>query len=424
MNFEEEYTISPTFRFSLWGMIALIVIGIAACFIFKTEITVKGLARTLPEGDVWKIYAQTDGIVKEYNIYNGKEVKQGDILITLEDDVHRQNISNIEKSIKEYTCLKESYDYLLSLKDDELYGDVKYKLRSDECVAFNVSLHHTSLLKRLIQLQLKEKQYNDKIQSLTEEKTLLEDILTLSRDNFERQEKLYAQKLTTLLNFEQAQQSYLQIKKQFSSLESDISNLQSQLKLSQKERETEISNSRYAWSMNGAQFQQDINEQNVLLSMQKDAQNRSVIIAPIDGIIDNKSVNGKGDIVNRQVEIASIIPQDQDLIVRADFLNRDIGLVNKGQKAWIKLDAFPMERYELLEGEVTHISSESVLKDVNWFYGVDIRLNQQFIRQNNSKYPLKSGLTGEVDIVVGKRRLISFLFEPIFRAFYEVAKEP
>ncbi len=266
--------------------------------------------------------------------------------------------------------------------------------------------------------------YNDKIQSLTEEKTLLEDILTLSQDNFERQEKLYKQKLTTLLNFEQAQQSFLQIKKQFSSLESDISNLQSQLKLSQKERETEISNSRYAWSMNGAQFQQDINEQNVLLSMQKDAQNRSVIIAPIDGIIDNKSVNGKGDIVNRQVEIASIIPQDQDLIVRADFLNRDIGLVNKGQKAWIKLDAFPMERYELLEGEVTHISSESVLKDVNWFYGVDIRLNQQFIRQNNSKYPLKSGLTGEVDIVVGKRRLISFLFEPIFRAFYEVAKEP
>ncbi len=424
MNIEKEYKISPTFRLTLWGVIIVFIIGFASSFIFKTEITVKGTARTLPKGDVWKIYSQMDGIVAYYDIFNGKEVKKGDVLITLEDDIYNKNITNIQKSLEESRCLSDSYTFLLSLTDEELYKDLETNEKQNKCVAFNISLHYGRLFKQLNQLKLTENQYEDKIRSYTEEKALLTDIVALSHDNFERQEKLYQKKLTTLLNLEQSQQSYLQSKQRLSELESEISTLKYRIELSQKERETEINNSRYSWFMARTGSQQDITEYTILLNTEKNIKERTSITAPVDGIIDNKNINGVGDIVNRQIEIASIIPQGEDLIIRADFLNRDIGLVNKGQTAWIKLDAFPMERYELLEGEVMHISSESILKKNEWFYSVDIRLEKQYIMEKDIKHPLKSGMTGEADIVVGKRRFISFLFEPIFRAFYEVAKEP
>lgn len=424
MNIDKDYKISPSFRFTLWGVIGVFVLALISSFIFQTEITVKGQARTLPKGDVWKIHSQMDGIISSYHIFNGKEVKKGETLITLEDDIYRKNINNIKESLAESQCLTDSYSFLLSLSDEELYQDINLDNQKDKCVAFNVSLHFGRLFKQLNQLKLTEKQYEDKIKSYGAEKLLLTDIAQLSRDNFERQEKLYEKKLTTLLNFEQAQQSYLSSQQRLSELNSEISTLEYRLKLSQKERETEINNNRYSWFMNRASSQQDVNEFTIALDTEKHIQERTTITAPIDGIIDNKNINGVGDIVSQQVEIASIIPSGEDLIVRANFLNRDIGLVSKGQKAWIKLDAFPMERYELLEGKVTHISSESVLLNNEWFYAVDIHLNRQYILEKTLKHPLKSGMTGEADIVVGKRRLISFLFEPIFRAFYEVAKEP
>ncbi len=424
MNMDKDYKISPSFRFSLWGFMGFFVIALISSFIFKTEITVKGQARTLPKGDVWKIHTQMDGIVSSYHLFNGKEVKKGDILLTLEDDIYRKNIHNLKQSLAESQCLTESYTFLLSLSDEELYQDIQHDEKDDKCVSFNISLHFGRLFKQLNQLKLTEKQYEDKIKSYEAEKILLTDIAQLNRDNFERQEKLYEKKLTTLLNFEQAQQAYLGSQQRLSEINSEISTLNYRLQLSQKERETEINNNRYSWFMNRASSQQDVNEFAISLDREEHLKERSIITAPIDGIIDNKNINGVGDIVTQQTEIASIIPLGEDLIVRAHFLNRDIGLVNKGQKSWIKLDAFPMERYELLEGEVTHISSESVLLNNEWFYAVDIRLSRQYILEKTLKHPLKSGMTGEADIVVGQRRLISFLFEPIFRAFYEVAKEP
>ncbi len=424
IDFAKNYKISPTFRMVTWGLFIIIVLGIAASIIFKTEIIVKGEARTLPRGDVWKIVAQSSGDVVDYNIFNGKQVKKGELLIALDDSVHRQNINNVKQNLNEYQCLHDVYDFLLQQDDAVFYQELDNVNNGNECVAFNISLQHKQIFKKLSQLRLQEVQYGNQLRGLQEEKLLLDDILKLSADELQRKKSLLEQKLISLSNYDEVQKTYLQLKQRASELDVNVSEYEYLLEQSIKDREMEINNSRYTWSMNKLNLQQDMNDNRLMVNQEEYAVKQSRILAPIDGIIDNKKVNGKGDFVQASSEVLSIIPSGQDLIVRVDFLNRDIGLIKQDQEAWVKLDAFPMERYELLKGKVIRVSSESILKGAEWFYSIDIELEKQYIMQNGVRYDLKSGMTGEADIIVGKRRFIAFLFEPIVRALHEVAKEP
>ena len=48
----------------------------------------------------------------------------------------------------------------------------------------------------------------------------------------------------------------------------------------------------------------------------------------------------------------AIVPDDSGIEIEAMVLNQDIGFVEEGQKAVIKLDAFPFTRYGTVPGKI------------------------------------------------------------------------
>lgn len=54
-----------------------------------------------------------------------------------------------------------------------------------------------------------------------------------------------------------------------------------------------------------------------------------------------------------------IVPNAQALEVEAMVLNRDIGFVNEGQTATVKVDAFPFTRYGFIEGKLVTVSKDA-----------------------------------------------------------------
>ena len=63
--------------------------------------------------------------------------------------------------------------------------------------------------------------------------------------------------------------------------------------------------------------------------------------------------------------IITIVPDGTPLVVEAMALNKDIGFLKEGQKAEVKLDTFPFQKYGTIKGKVVSISPDA-FEDERW----------------------------------------------------------
>ena len=87
------------------------------------------------------------------------------------------------------------------------------------------------------------------------------------------------------------------------------------------------------------------------------------INSPQDGIVFDSKARKEG-VISSGERILSIVPQD-GFYGEVFVPNKDIGFVKQGQKAKIRIDAFPFTRYGELDGSVTSIAADALPPDKN-----------------------------------------------------------
>lgn len=109
-----------------------------------------------------------------------------------------------------------------------------------------------------------------------------------------------------------------------------------------------------------------------------------------------------------------IVPDNQDNIAEVNLLNKDIGFIHLGQKAMIKIDAFPYTLYGTMEGEIINIAKDAVQHDqLGSIYPITIKLNRQTIKNNQREYRLIPGMSLTAEIITEQRRVIDYILSPI-----------
>ena len=82
-------------------------------------------------------------------------------------------------------------------------------------------------------------------------------------------------------------------------------------------------------------------------------QARMTLTSPIDGTVQQVAVTTIGQVVTPGQPLLVVVPSAGPIDVQAQVENKDIGFVEVGQEAIIKIDAFPFTRYGTLTGKVT-----------------------------------------------------------------------
>ena len=120
---------------------------------------------------------------------------------------------------------------------------------------------------------------------------------------------------------------------------------------------------------------------------------KTIITAPIDGIITEKTVEA-GETVNPG-SIVAVVTNLRDLWVEVFIAEADLGKIKLGDKAVVKVDAFPQEDFF---GEVTYISHEAEFTPKN-VQTKEERTNMVFkvkISVENADGRLKPGMPADV----------------------------
>lgn len=143
---------------------------------------------------------------------------------------------------------------------------------------------------------------------------------------------------------------------------------------------------------------------------------QSDIRSPVKGTIKQLLVNTVGGVVQPAKDIVEIVPSDDALLLEARIQPRDIAFLRPGQKALVKFTAYDFSVYGGLEATLEHIGADTITDDKgNAFYIVRVRTTRSGLGED-AKLPIIPGMVAEVDILTGKKSILSYIMKPVLRA--------
>jgi hemolysin D len=168
--------------------------------------------------------------------------------------------------------------------------------------------------------------------------------------------------------------------------------------------------------------------------------------APQAGTVKDIATTTEGAVVQPGSVILTLLPLGEPLFADVAIKNEDIGFIQVGQTAQVKLAAYPFQKYGLLTGKVVHVSADAT--EVNGqgasngnagggspssaanpasqvaTYKARIALSEQhLISPTGQKLQAGAGMQVTVEIHQGRRTVLEYLLSPVAKAVQEAGRE-
>jgi adhesin transport system membrane fusion protein len=144
-----------------------------------------------------------------------------------------------------------------------------------------------------------------------------------------------------------------------------------------------------------------------------DKVDKAQVKSPVRGRVQRLLANTVGGVVSPGKDIVEVVPLDDALVLEARVMPRDIAFIHPGQSATVKFTAYDFSIYGGLDASVENISPDTVVDEKgNAFYVVRVKTSQSHFGE---KLPIIPGMTAEVDILTGKKTVLSYLLKPVLR---------
>ena len=358
-------------------------------FLFNIDIISNAEGQVIPAGDVKTIQHLEGGIIDQILVKESDIVKMDDPLVILaatasEVDVDETQVQIDAKKIESIRLEAEINDFDVPIFDDslvnnrtelvnkslELFVSRKNKLEGDiKKVSAEIAQHQTA-----IDILIKQTEMSEQL--------LVEGIIT-EFAHYDLLKELNAAKGALETSLEEKEN----ITKQF------------------------VESARNARQV----AQREISELNETIKALKDNLERTVITAPVDGVVKNLFFVTIGGVIRPGEAILDIVPTKDNLIVEARLQESDIGFVKPGQSAVVKLSSADAVNFGQIDGIVDRISPDTE-QDENdnriVFYNIFVELDQNYFESKEKTYYLVPGVKVTASIQIGERTLANYLLSP------------
>ncbi len=148
------------------------------------------------------------------------------------------------------------------------------------------------------------------------------------------------------------------------------------------------------------------------------------LTAPVDGVVQQLTIHTTGGVVTAAQALMIVVPDSTEVTAEVSIANLDIGFVNAGQKAEVKLETFPYTRYGTVPATVNMVTADAVTDDKKGsYYPATLTLHKRSMSIDGKQVPLSPGMNVAAEIKTGQRRVIEYLLSPVQRAGSESLRE-
>jgi adhesin transport system membrane fusion protein len=173
--------------------------------------------------------------------------------------------------------------------------------------------------------------------------------------------------------------------------------------------------------------QEDLNAQSEALNDRTQLLEQTDMNAPSPGLVKSIRVTTLGGVVRAGDVVMELLPTQSGLVLEAKVYPGDIAFISVGQSANVKLDAFDSSIYGGFKGEVVYVSPDTLTEETQRgpqpYYRVHVRIGEKdFDNDKARRMDVRPGMTAQVDLVVSKRSVLSYLVNPVSKVMSQALR--
>ena len=397
----------------------IVIIGfiIWASFTKVNEI-VRGKGQVIPSGNNKIVQNLEGGIVEKIYVKKGEFVKKGQPLVKIKNQKSLSYLEATKAKILAYEIKIKRLQAEANGSNQLVYSD-KIKKIAPQIVKNELSLFKSDLAELNYKIKALKEQLNQKQHELQDAKIslkLFKNSLAIIKKELKMTIPMVKQGVKSKIELYKLKREVNNLENKYQSTKLSIPKIESAI----KEIQDKINTVRLQYQNEAKdKLTNAITQLRALkaqLQAYKDTIRRTVVVSPIDGIINKLYVNTIGEVVKPGGNIAQIVPINKKLLIKTKIKPRDIGFLYPGQKAIVKFTAYDYTIFGSMKGKVTLISPDTEEdRKGNIYYIVYVQTNKNYLEKNGKKLKIKPGMIAIVDIVTGHKTVMDYLLKPILK---------
>lgn len=408
--------------FCLCGLLVAFVVW--AGWATVDEVT-RGQGQVVPSRRVQVIQHLEGGILASVMVREGQEVAEGEPLARVDNVGAESQLKDIRTRILEQRAA------ILRLQAEEngitpVFPEAM-RQSAPAVVASELNAFQSRQLQRQREKEVMESQLEQRKQEWQEQKQRADTFhqaLELANRRSELARPMVAKKLYPEVDFLNLQQEVVRLQgeinaiaKGMSKTESSVREAEQRLSLTDAEAQSGIIKELNTRTSELASLEQS-------LATGADRVTRTELRAPVRGIVKTIKLNTLGGVVKPGEPIMELVPLDDTMVIETKVRPADIAFIHPGQKAVIKLTAYDSAIYGHLKGVVEQISADTLPgPNGEVYFLVKIRSEDAGLEHNGQSLPIMPGMVAMVDILTGKKSVLTYLVKPIVRGMDNALRE-
>jgi hemolysin D len=443
-----ETPASPMGRAIAATIIAVFCVALAWTCLGTVDIVATAPGKIIPSGRTKVIQPFETGVVRAIHVQDGQSVKAGDVLIELDPTMSGAELGHLKSDLVSAQLDAARLRAAIAGHADP-FADFK---PPDGATPELIQMHRRYLISQTAEQNAKltaiDRQVAQKeAERATVDATIkkLDATIPLLQERVDVRKQLYQKELGSKLLY-------------LTELQDLVGQQQDLLVQQSKSRETDAAIAALVESRTktATEYQRALYDdfakaeqkaaglvQDVIKAEQRT--NLQRLTAPVDGVVQQLAVHTVGGVVTPAEALMTIVPLESHLEIEAMVSNRDIGFIEGGQEAAIKIDTFNFTRYGLLHGKVLSVSHDAITREKpqdktsdksqgtdsnssepkgqELIYAARVSLDRAQMQVDDKLVNLSPGMAVTVEIKTGSRRIISYLLSPLVRYTHESLRE-
>ncbi len=410
----------------LWAIAAVVLWMILWSSFAEIDEITRGEGKVIPSGQLQMVQNLEGGIIKAILVKEGDQVKTGEPLLRIDNTKFTSTYEESKVKIDELAA--KAMRLKAEASNTPFVNSLKH---SDPSITQYIE-HERTLFKinrqqLLSKLQGLNEQLVQKRNELTEARSkyaILKESYQLSKQEIEMSIPLAETGVLSEVDIIKLKRDASKVQEQLSSVKISIPGIESKI----KETQNKIEETKFEFQ---SKAKKELNEVEAELKRLKTSQthlkdqvSRTEVTSPVEGTVNQIFINTLGGVVKPGMDLIEIVPSEDMLLVEAKIKPSDIAFLFPGQKAIVKFSAYDFAIYGGLEGEVSHISADTITdEEGESFYLVRIKTKDTSLGSKQKPLEIIPGMTTSVDILTGKKTIMDYLLKPIFKAKHNALSE-
>lgn len=405
----------------LWLIMAFVVIFFLWAGFTRIDRTVRGQGRVIPSSQLQVVSNLEGGVIQDILVHAGQRVRAGDVLIRLDRTQTGAEAGSSEATV---AALNVKIARLRAEMQDR---EPAYPAAADPFTADQIRIEQSLHASRIANLQgiigAATARISQAERAVNEAEATYQARVAAwqeRRDEANLIRPLVERGIEPRLSLVQAESAADVARGEMDAANATIARARSGV----AEARSQLGQQHQEWRAQAATdlatAQAEMSTRQRALPALEDRAARTVLRAPLAGLINRVLVTTRGGTVRAGEPLVEIVPSEDSLLIEARVKPADIAYVRIGQHARIAITAYDRAVFGMLDGTVVNISPDAIAEERSQtgetYYLVRVRTTANALHDPFGRtMPIGAGMVAEVDLLGEKRTVLQYIMTPITR---------